>query len=412
MKTLARLVLFLALFSVLGMLPLQTAHAQTFTVLHAFSGGLDGGGPYTGAVDAAGNFYGTAGGGIHRSGVVFKLSEKNGAWVLSTLYNFTGSGDGEGPQSGVVFGPDGALYGTTVSGGSTGNGIVFKLQPSATICHSILCPWNETVLHNFAGGTDGADPSSGLGLASDGNFYGTTQQGGAGMYCGQPGCGVVYRLAPANGGGWTESIVYAFNGGADGENPAGGVVMNAGGDFFGTCDNNCPLHGSVYELTPNGSGYSKSWLYRFTDGSDGEQPNGLIIDSSGNLYGTTSFGGAGGGGVVFDLLPQGNNWVFGVLYPLLNRNPNDYGPLATLTMDAAGNLYGTSFSGGQYGAGSVFKLTRSGGGWNYSSLHDFTGGNDGGGPTSPVVLDSHGNVYGTTYFCGFYNEGVAFKITQ
>jgi uncharacterized repeat protein (TIGR03803 family) len=101
-----------------------------------------------------------------------------------------------------------------------------------------------------------------------------------------------------------------------------------------------------------------------------------------------------------------------LLYPLTARNPYNYGPVAPLTIDAAGNLYGTSFSGGQYGAGSVFKLTRAGAGWNYTSLHDFTGGDDGGGPVSPVVLDSQGNVYGTTRFDGFYGDGVAFKISQ
>lgn len=400
-----------AVLSVFLILLLQTAGAQTFTVLHAFTGGLDGGGPYTGAVDAAGNFYGTAGGGAHHSGMVFKLSQKNGTWVVSALYNFMGGSDGEGPQNGVVFGHDGALYGTTVAGGTASDGTVFKLQPSPTICHSILCPWDETVVHSFAGGADGAQPSSSISFDAAGNFYGTTQNGGAGMYCGQTGCGVVYKLSPANGG-WTESIVYAFNGGADGENPAGGVVMNAAGDFFGTCNDNCPIHGSVYELTPNGSGYTKSWLYKFTGGSDGAGPNGLIIDSSGNLYGTTTADGSGGGGTAYDLQPQGSQWFFGVLYPLVNLNPHDYGPLAPLTMDAAGNLYGTSFSGGQYGAGSVFKLTRAGGGWNYTSLHDFTGGDDGGGPESPVVLDSQGNVYGTTYFNGLYSQGVAFKITQ
>ena len=398
----------LAAVAALCLLPLQLASAQTFTVIHAFTGGQDGGRPYTGAVDAAGNFYGTSGaGGAHRAGTVFKMSQKNGNWVLSTLYAFTGGSDGEEPQYGVVFGTDGNLYGTTAAGGSAGDGTVFKLQPSPTICRSILCPWDVTVVHSFVGGADGADPSSGLTFDSAGNFYGTTQNGGAGEYCGAD-CGIVYKVAPANGG-WNETILYAFNGGPDGENPSGGVVMNTAGDFFGTCIN-CLPHGTVYELTPNGSGYSKSTIYEFTNGL--YYANGLIIDASGTLYGTTSFGGSGGGGAVYDLVPQGSNWFFNVLSYLTNRNPDDYGPLAPLTMDAAGNLYGTSYSGGQYGAGSVFKLTPAGGGWNYTDLYDFTGDLDGGGPTSPVVLDSQGNIYGTTYYYGFYNEGVAFMITQ
>jgi len=409
--------LAVAMLGAFAMLPLQSAAAQTFTLLHAFSGGPDGAAPFTGTLDAAGNFYGTtATGGTHQQnclygcGIVFKLSQKNGAWVLSTLYNFTGGSDGMDPEDGVVFGRDGSLYGTTVYGGSAGDGTVFKLQPSATFCRSVLCPWNETIVHTFAGGSDGTNPSSGVSFDSAGNFYGTTQMGGAGTYCGQAGCGAVYKFAPANGG-WNESIVYAFNGGADGAYPVSGVVMNAAGDFFGTCSQ-CPIHGSVYELTPSGSGYSKSFLYRFTGGTDGYDPNGVILDSAGNVYGATSFGGSGGGGTVYDLVPQGGDWIFGVLYALTAQNPHDYGPLAPLTMDAAGNLYGTSFSGGQYGAGSVFKLSPAGGGWNYTSLHDFTGGDDGGGPVSSVVLDAQGNVYGTTRFDGFYGNGVAFKITQ
>ena len=288
----------LAFCFVLSMLSLELAHAQTFTVLHTFTAGLDGGGPYTGALDAAGNFYGTTEKGGNRlqncpsgCGTVFKLSQKNGAWVLSTLYNFMGGTDGNQPQNGVIFGTDGSLYGTTLYGGTAGDGIVFKLQPSPTFCRSILCPWQETIVHSFAGGSDGSSPSSAVSFDSAGNFYGTTQAGGAGQFCGQSGCGVVYKFAPSNGG-WNESIVYAFNGGIDGEQPTGGVVMNAAGDFFGTCNDNCPIHGSVYQLAPTGSGYTKSWIYRFTGGTDGYDANGLIIDASGNLYGTMSFGGA------------------------------------------------------------------------------------------------------------------------
>ncbi len=400
---------------------LQPAHAQTFTVIHNFSGGPDGGGPGTGTLDAAGNFYGVTGdGGTHQQncqygcGTVFKLSQMNGDWILSTLYNFTGGNDGYGPNDGIVFGPDGSLYGTTYHGGAGNYGTVYKLQPSLTFCHSVLCPWTETILHTFAGGTDGTLPSGGIVFDSAGNLYGTTEGGGGSRYCtDNDGCGVVYELTPS-GGAWTETLLHTFTGGADGEVPTEGVVFNSAGDLFGACQGgSSPAeYGAVYELVPSGSGWSKSFIYQFTGGSDGYDPNGLIVDSAGTLYGTTSFGGSGGGGTVYDLAPQNGNWLFGLLYPLVQPNPHIYGPLAPLTMDAAGNLYGTSFSGGQYGAGSVFKLTPAGGSWNYASLHDFTGGDDGGGPVSPVVLDSQGNVYGTTRFDGFYGDGVAFKITQ
>jgi uncharacterized repeat protein (TIGR03803 family) len=188
------------------------------------------------------------------------------------------------------------------------------------------------------------------------------------------------------------------------------VVTNSAGDFFGTCDGP-GNYGSVYGLAPSGSGWSKSYVYRFTGSTDGSGPIGLIIDSGGDLYGATLYGGTGAGGTVYELVAN-NGWNYSLLYPLASGNPHAYGPLARLTMDAAGNLYGTTFQGGQYATGSVFKLTPGAGFWTYTSLHDFTGGDDGGGPGTRVFLDSEENVYGTAEFGGFYSYGVAFKIEQ
>lgn len=423
--TLLECALVIAFPLALTTVALLPAHAQTLTVLHNFTGGVDGQYPHTATFDAAGNLYGTTqNGGTHQRncgstgcGTVFKLSQRSSGWVLSTLYNFTGGSDGWYPDSGPTFGPDGSLYGTTPNGGNQscreGCGIVYKLQPPATVCRSISCPWNETILHTFTAGTDGAIPSSTVSFDSAGNLYGTTLEGGTAMYC-NGGCGVVYELTPS-GGGWIDSILYAFAGGVDGEFPQDGVVMNNAGDLFGTSDGPTPngTPGAVYELTPSGSGWSKSFYYVFQGTNNGAEPLGLIIDASGNLYGGTQMGGPEGGGTVYELTPGGSGPNFILLYALSTIVQFGIsGPDAPLTMDAAGNLYGTTGNDGRYGMGSVFKLTPSLGSWTYTSLHDFTGGDDGAYPVGPVLLDSQGNVYGTALTGGLYNNGIAFKITQ
>lgn len=260
----------------------------------------------------------------------------------------------------------------------------------------------------FTAGSDGAQPVSGVLFDSEGNLYGATRGGGGSQFCsGTYGCGVVYELTPA-GGSWTELLLHTFTGGADCQNPDDGVVMNSAGNLFGPCEG--PFWGSVYELTPSGSGWVKSYIYQFHGTSDGYDPLGLVVDAAGNLYGATIYGGSGGGGTVFQLSPFGGGWNYALLYSLSPRSP--YGPLAELTMDREGNLYGTTALGGQHEGGSVFKLTRTGDSWTYTSLHDFTGGSDGSEPTSRVVVDLQGNVYGTTEFGGSYGDGVAFRIAQ
>ncbi len=260
-------------------------------------------------------------------------------------------------------------------------------------------------------GSDGAYSSGGVVFDRAGNLYGTTRGGGGSQNCSNTyGCGVVYELSPANGG-WTESLLHTFTGGGDGRNPAAGVVFDSAGDFFGTCGTSSG-NGAVYELTPSGSGWNKSFVYQFTGMSDGYAPIGVILDPAGNLYGATTYGGAGDGGTVYELSPQGSNWSYSLLFPLQTGNPGANGPGARLTMDSAGNLYGTTSQGGQFGAGSVFKLTPALGSWTYTSLHDFTGGEDGSEPGTRVLLDSQGNVYGTTVFGGTSGQGVAFRISQ
>lgn len=404
----------------------QPAYAQTLTTLYNFSGGVVGGYPTLTAIDAAGNLYGnTYEGGNTQSGcgdvgcgLVFKLTRRNSTWVETIVYDFLGgSTDGRLPRFGPIFGPDGTLYGTTSEGGNQtcreGCGIVYRLQPSATFCRSVSCPWNETIVHSFTGGSDGSMPSSGVSFDSAGNLYGTTSAGGypSGI-CGSLGCGVVYEFTPSNGS-WTENVLYAFQGALDGSYPQFGVVMNSAGDLFGTSysptDGGSP--GAVYELTPNGSGYTKSFYYDFPiNGSNGALLSGVIIDSAGNLYGGNVSEGPQMGGTVYELSPGVNGANFTLLYALSGTRATT-GVDAPLTMDAAGNLYGTTGTEGRSGMGNVFKLTPSGGSWIYTSLYDFHGGSDGGNPSGSVLLDAQGNIYGACGSGGAEGYGTVFEIT-
>lgn len=379
------------------------AHAQTFSVLHTFTGGGDGADPLAGlTMDRAGNLYGTAyGGGINSpAGTVFKLRRSGSGWLLNPLYEFSQQGaGGMNPSGGVVFGPDGTLYGTTVNGGS-GYGVVYRLQPPSSACEAAFCYWTETVLYRFAAAPDGNLPTGNLIFDPAGNIYGTTEAGGSFGY------GTVFKLTHS-GSNWTGQVLYSFASGQDGDDPTDGVVMDSAGNLYGTtpygginhCQNSC---GIVFELTPSGSGWTESVLYRFQGQPDGQRPYaGLIIDSLGNLYGATYEGG-NGGGTVFELSPSGNSWNYAILYSLTG---SENGPFARPAMDSAGNLYDSTII-----PGTIFKLTPSGGAWTYTDLHDFSG-NDGMVPRGSVTLDGQGNLFGTTSMGGADAQGTAWELT-
>jgi uncharacterized repeat protein (TIGR03803 family) len=272
----------------------------------------------------------------------------------------------------------------------------------------MACGWTETVLYRFAGSPDGAQPTGDLTFDQFGNLYGTTAQGGKPLRCGGPGCGTVFMLTPS-GGNWTESVLYQFSGGTDGSFPDGGVVLDTSGNLYGTtCCGGAHNAGTVFELTPSASGWTESLLYTFQGSTDGKEPaTGLMFDTLGNLYGSTLMAGAHSGGTVFELTPSGTGWTFSLLSSL----QGSLGPYGALTMDAAGNLYGTTFQDGLHLYGSAFELTSSAGTWTYSSFHDFTDGNDGGFNVSNLVFDSGGNIYGTAAYGGVHGSGVIFQIT-
>jgi uncharacterized repeat protein (TIGR03803 family) len=361
------------------------ASAQhNYESLYAFTGGADGDDPSLGGVifDDAGNLYGTTRlGGTYGAGTVFKLTpNSDGRWTESVLHNFTGGADGGQPIAGLVFDGAGSLYGTTYGGSAYGFGTVFKLTPNAN------GSWKEKVLHNFTGGADGGQPIAGLVFDGTGNLYGTTAVGGVARYgrgCDLNGCGVVFELTPHPDGSWKEKVLH-----------------------------NCCF---------------------LTNCNDGFDPSAaLIFDQAGNLYGNMESGGnfsqcdGFGCGVIFQLTTNADgSWREKVLHHF-SGGADGYNPSAGVVFDAAGNLYGTTASGGNFsqcdgfGCGLVFQLTpNADGSWTKKVLHHFTGGADGFLPTG-LVFDGAGSLYGTTAYGGNLSDcnaglggpgcGVVFKL--
>jgi len=346
----------------------------------------------------------------------------------TVLYSFMGGSDGASPQAGLIADGSGNLYGTTVGGGvlkcnppfSCG-GTVFKVAPSGT----------ETVLHSFAGGNDGANPRAGLIADSSGNLYGTTR-GGGGSGCLGLGCGVVFKLAPSG----TETVLFSFCPSdfpcSNGASPLAGLIADGKGNLYGTTSSGGAPNaevGTVFKLTPSGT---ETVLHSFPGGSDGNEPHaGLIADAKGNLYGTTfSGGGSGCGGVgcgvVFKVTPSGTERVIHSFCPSGFPCKDGINPVAVLTADAKGNLYGTTgFGGGgkacgtefQLGCGTVFKLTPSGTETVLYSFCSKPGCSDGMSPVAGLIADGSGNLYGTTRIGGGskcnppFGCGTVFKLT-
>ena len=396
----------------------------TETVLHSFNYYGDGIFPTAGLIfDAAGNLYGTTGGGGgyggYGQGTVFELTPQGGGvWTEQVLHNFGNGTDGQNPSGGLIFDAAGNLYGTTQDGGTHGFGTAFELTPVTG------GGWIEAVLHNFNNnGTDGAYPYY-VGLIFDaaGNLYGTTQDGGT------YGFGTAFELTPVTGGGWMEKVLHSFDfNGTDGAYPYSGLILDATGDIYGTTYGggsvNCGSYGygcgTVFELTPTaGGGWTETVLHNFIfSGADGYHPAaGLIFDAAGNLYSTSYAGGTSGLGTVFELTPAaGGGWTENVLHNFSNTGTDDGAyPNASLIFDAAGNLYGTTEMGGTYSIGTVFELTpAAGGGWTQKVLHNFSnaGTHDGVYPNASLIFDAAGNLYGTTTVGGAYDEGTVFELT-
>jgi uncharacterized repeat protein (TIGR03803 family) len=353
------------------------ACVSNFALLHSFAGGSsDSAAPYHTLIQGGdGDFYGTTlAGGASNVGTIFKITPSG---TDSVFYSFASI-----PYAGLIQSSDGNIYGTTASGGVSGRGTVFKITPSGT----------ESVLYSFPAGS--SDPYTGLIQGRDGNFYGTTGAGGANDD------GTVFKITPSG----TESVLYAFpKTGSDGETPYAGLIQGSDGNFYGTTYfGGAGGLGAVFKITPSGS---ETVLYSFTAGTDGAHPYaGVIQGSDGNFYGTTYQGGASGLGTVFKLTPSGTETV---LYSFAGGS-DGANPEAGLTQGSDGNFYGNTFQGGASGLGIVFKITAGG---TETILHSFAGSSDGANPSANLLQSGDGNLYGSSGAGGASGDGTFFKVT-
>ena len=392
------------------------ARSQTETVLYSFGRTpSDGFGPAGGVlVDASGNLFGTTTSGsqtlcdlaeVFGCGIVYELVKSSNGYTEKILYSFGSSSptsDGASPQAGLIMDASGNLYGTTTYGGYGGSPVCLidiGVDGCGTVFELVKSSsgYTENLLYTFTG-TDGAYPYAGLTMDSSGNLYGTTYGGGA---CGH---GTVFELASSSGA-YTEKVLHSFGcTSTDGWDPYAGLIMDASGNLYGTTESAGGYgHGMVFELVNSSGDYTEKVLYNFTgtDG-DGQLPSGgLIFDASGNLYGTTQEGGAYGNGTVFELVNSLGSYTEKVLYSFMGPSYDDgQTPVPGLLMDASGNLYGTTRLGGTncvpQGCGTVFELVNSSGVYTEKILHRFGAAGDGEVPAAPLVIDSAGNLYSTT----------------
>lgn len=314
--------------------------------------------------------------------------------TYNIVYSFNGTPDGAGPTATLIHDAAGNFYGTTYAGGANGFGSVFKIDNSG----------QETVLYNFTGGSDGANPLAPLRFGPNGGLFGTASAGGTGP-CGG-GCGVVFELDSSG----NETVLYSFQGGVDGLTPEGAIVLDGAGNIYGSTAGGGTFGvGNVFKLDSAGN---ETNLVNFT-GTNGSGPSGLIRDQAGNLYGTAATGGSGAGciggcGVIFKVDASGHQTI---LYNFAGTNDGAF-PLASLVRDSVGNLYGTTFDAGRFGFGTVFRLNSQG---NFRTLYSFHGAADGANSGAELLRDQQGDLYGTTESGGTGSCsggcGVVFKVS-
>jgi uncharacterized repeat protein (TIGR03803 family) len=387
-KQVKRLIIIILALSV----GIPLVSAQTFIPLYSFTDGNDGANPFASLVQASdGNFYGTTFyGGTNGYGTIFQITTGG---VLTPLYSFTGGNDGANPRAGLVQANDGNLYGTALNGGTNGYGTVFRITTGGVL----------TTLYSFTDYYDGAYPQAGLVQASDGNLYGTTLHGGDFNE------GTIFQITT----GGVETPLYSFTplsgpnfGGmqtnSDGAVPAGALVQASDGNLYGTTVyGGTNGYGTVFQITTGGV---LTPLYFFTDGHDGGDPAAALVQASdGNLYGTTYFGGTNNSGVVFRITTGG---ALTPLWSFTGHGNDGGGPTAGLVQASDGNLYGTTVNGGTNHSGVVFQITTNGA---LTTLYSLTGGNHGANPYAGLVQANNGNLYGTTYYGGNNNVGTVFE---
>jgi uncharacterized repeat protein (TIGR03803 family) len=374
---------------------------ETFTVSGYLAPGI--------VEDSAGNFYGTSYNYGPTYGSIFQLTPGSGGWTENVIHIFSGGTDGGFPYGRLTLDQSGNIYGTAEEGGPTNRGIVFEFSPSAGNT------WIEKVLHNFTtGGTDGWQPSANLIFDSAGNLYSTTDNGGAPECTKAGGCGTVFELSPSTGGQWTEQILYTFGNGDENDVQPQDILFDSSGNIYGTTFEGggelcC---GSVFKLTLASGHWTGTILYTFTGlKQQGYYPNNdIYLGPAGQIYGTTSYGGPTGlNGTVFELAPNGSGYTQTTLYgfPFADGDRPESG----LVVDASGNFYGTTLLGGGANVGSVFKLAPSG---KESLLYSFSGTSDNGNNSvfpSSLILDSAGNLYGAAEETGTRQYGSIFELS-
>jgi uncharacterized repeat protein (TIGR03803 family) len=403
------LVVLVLTFLSLGLSPkaIGDMPVQTVDVIYSFAGDEDGEYADTDLeTDGAGNIYGTTVlGGHSGSGTVFRLSPTPNGWVHTVLYSFTGGADGGEPYKGVTLDREGNLYGTAVTGGSGscegGCGVVYKLTNSGGT-------WTQTVIHAFTGGDDGSGPGARVTVDRSGNVYGMTPTGGA------YGLGTIYKISQTIGGTWTFGVIHTFTGGADGGSGSAGKMILRYGLLYGAATTGGNYgSGVVFELRSLGvRGWRFRTIYSFAGQPDGSFPYGaLLFGRRGNIYGATYYGGTNNIGAVYELSssPVAQS-VEKVLYSFQGGSDGN-SPIGNLVFDNTGNLYGTTSEGG-LGSGTIFKLSpASGGQWTETVVHPFQGPPDGAFPYNGMVVDQFGNFYGATVHGGQNDDGSIYKFT-
>ncbi|MGH8093576.1 MAG: choice-of-anchor tandem repeat GloVer-containing protein [Chthoniobacterales bacterium] len=392
---------------VAGVSGLTCARGSVTDVIYSFGGDEDGEYADTDlAIDGAGNIYGTSVlGGDFGSGTVFQVSPVAGGWVHTVLYDFMGGADGAEPYKGVTLDSQGNLYGTAVTGGSG------SCEGGCGVAYKLSNSggtWTQTVLHAFTGGTDGSGPGARMAIDAAGNLYGMTPTGGA------DGLGTIYQLHPLSSGGYEFKVIHTFTGGTDGASGSAGLMLLRGKKLYGVATTGGTYGaGTAFQLTPSRTGeWGFVTLYSFRGQPDGGFPyGGLLFDATGNLYGTTYYDGANDLGCVYELSPAvTGEWTEQVLYSF-KAEKDGSGSISNLVVDAQGNLYGTTSEGG-LGPGTIFRLSlRPDGSWKETLSHLFSGPPDGAYPYAGMTPGRSGTFFGATVHGGDGDDGAIYQFT-
>ena len=367
------------------------------SLLYNFQGAPDAGAPANGAVLKLGSaYYGDGSGGAYGDGAVWRIRRERGVFRDELLYSFSGE-DGQYPSGGLIADSSGALYGITLSGGSAGAGVVFKLTPTAG-------GYQESTLYSLRGYEDGSFGIA-VALGADGSVYGTTLFGGNGE-------GTVIKVTPS-GSGYSESVISKLDA-TTGYHPDAGLVVAADGSLYGTGFSGGTYGaGTVFKVATAGSGYLTTAVYSFQGHYDGAGPaSSLLVDRRGTIYGTTEYGGGPSYlGTVFALKPVAAGYRERVLYSFAGGSDGAY-PQAGLTFGQKGSILGTTYNGGSSNTGVVFELTPDGSEkYAETVLHAFEDyPADGQYPIAPLLADG-GSFYGLTQSGGAANGGTFFVIT-